>query len=177
MHTPAPNGILIATLCCGIIAVALWDFRYRKIPNGLLFVIMAAGLAHAALAGGHRGAVASLFGAAAGIVLLVWPCDRGLVSIRDVKLLSAIGMWVGVAGAVRILVMSAIIGGFLACAVLVRLPREHRAEVRRNIATFARTGSFFLSPQELDDARVIPFGFALTAAAMWVLLYEARWAL
>ncbi|WXA91350.1 A24 family peptidase [Pendulispora brunnea] len=176
MHTPAPNGILIATLCCGIIAVAFWDFRYRKIPNGLLFVIMGAGLAHAVLAGGHRGAVASLFGAAAGIVLLIWPCDRGLVSMRDVKLLSAIGMWVGVAGAVRILVMSSILGGLMACAVLLRLPREHRAEVRRNIATFARTGSFILPPAG-DDARVIPFGFALTVAAMWVLLYEARWAL
>jgi len=140
--------------------------------------MMAAGLAHATVAGGHHGATASLLGAAAGIVLLVWPCDRGLVSIRDVKLLAAIGMWVGVAGAVRILVMSAMIGGLLACALVMRLPREHRAEVRRNIATFARTGSLLLPLHGgLDDPRGVPFGFALTAAAMWVLLYEARWTL
>ncbi|HWL85685.1 MAG TPA: A24 family peptidase [Polyangiaceae bacterium] len=175
MAAPAPNGILLILLCCGIAAVAISDLRYRKIPNALVSSIAAAGFVHAAAVGGPRAALASLLGAGAGMALLIWPFARGLLGGGDVKLLGAVGGWVGVAGVLRVLLVGAVLGGFLALFFLLRLPRCQRADVRRNLVIFARSGELVVpAPADLDHARGIPYGLALIAAAMWVLISGVR---
>ena len=178
MNAPAPNGTILILLCCAIATVAIFDLRDRRIPNVLVSSIAAAGFVHAAIVGGPRAALASLLGAGAGIALLVWPFARGLMGGGDVKLLGAVGAWLGVAGTVRVLLIGAVAGGFLALAFLFRLTRGERYDVRRNLTTFARSGELTVPPPEqlaqLQRSRGIPYGLAFTASAIWVLVSGVR---
>ncbi|WP_394841981.1 A24 family peptidase [Pendulispora brunnea] len=169
MNAPVPNGTVLMILCVGIAAAAISDLRYRKIPNTLVSSIAAAGIVHAAAALGPRGAAASLLGAGAGVALLAWPFVRGVLGGGDVKLLGAVGAWIGAAETVRVLLLGAVLGGVLALGFLLSLTRSQRAGVRRNVASFTVP-----SVEHLDRARAVPYGLALAGAAAWVLLSGAR---
>ncbi|WP_394821744.1 prepilin peptidase [Pendulispora albinea] len=178
MYAPAPDGISLVFLCCAITAAAIIDSCWRRIPNPLTASIAITGFVHAAFAGGPYGALASLFGAGAGVMLLLGPYIKGLVGGGDVKYLGAVGAWVGALSAVRILVLGAAAGGVLAFVFMLRLKAGDRLRVLCSIVSFARFGELAVpSPEHLagrERARGIPYGVALTLAALWELLAGAR---
>ncbi len=174
MSTPAPDGVLLFLRCCAIGAAAIFDSWARLIPNELVAIMAVGGIAHAALRGGPRGAAAALLGSGVGVALLYWPFARGLVGGGDVKLLGALGAWMGIAGAVRVLAFAAIVGGFLSLVSLLRLPPGQRSEVGRRLLRFARSGELSVPPPEhLERSRGVPYGLALALTALWVLLSGA----
>src|SRR5450432_957962 len=93
--------IVWAPLICTLAVAAVIDARQRRIPNWLTFGLMTAGLAKAALVSpqnfGHA-MLGIVVGGAIPLVLYMISAVGG----GDVKLLAAIGAWVGPGPAILI---------------------------------------------------------------------------
>jgi prepilin peptidase CpaA len=90
-----------------LLGVAAWtDLRQRRIPNWLNAAIFAAGLA-AAIAdpATHLPWTQALGGAALGFALMAVPFALGALRGGDVKLITAVGAWVGPLGILAIFVI------------------------------------------------------------------------
>ena len=109
----------------GVVGVALvTDLKSRKIYNWLTFPAMLAGLVGNAIAGGLAhglsgaitGAETSLTGLVAGTAIFALGFFMGAMGAGDVKLMAAIGLWMGFPGVVPAVVYVAATGGVVAIA-------------------------------------------------------------
>jgi prepilin peptidase CpaA len=112
------NFYQIAVVGVVLIAVA-WDLSTRRIPNFLTFGAALAGLIVHGYSGGWSGAGMALAGWAVGAA-----CFLPVFMLRgmgggDVKLLAAIGAWIGPAATVWVALFSSIAGGVLGLLVAV----------------------------------------------------------
>jgi prepilin peptidase CpaA len=101
--------------------VACWcDVRTRRIPNRLTFSAAALGLLAATVAHGVPGTVSSVAGLFVGM-LLFFPFFmlRGL-GAGDVKLMGALGAWVGTSVVLGVAFYTALAGGVLAVLLIVK---------------------------------------------------------
>jgi prepilin peptidase CpaA len=94
----------------------VWRF---KVYNALTFPALLGGLAASAWFGGWAGLATSGLGALAGFGLLVAFFAMGGVGAGDVKLLTALGAWLGPALTVQVFLASAIAAGLYALALAV----------------------------------------------------------
>jgi prepilin peptidase CpaA len=102
----------------GIALVASgFDLKSRRIPNVLTFGATAAGVVFAAATGGFAGIGAGLAGWLIAMALWLPIYAVGGMGAGDVKLMAAIGMWMGPAGALHAALYAAIAGGVLALGV------------------------------------------------------------
>jgi prepilin peptidase CpaA len=104
-----------------IAGAACWcDLRTRRIPNRLTFPAAALGVVAATVAHGTPGALSSAVGLFVG-VLLFFPLFalRGL-GAGDVKLMGALGAWLGTSVVVGVAFYTTLAGGVLAIALIVR---------------------------------------------------------
>jgi prepilin peptidase CpaA len=102
---------LIATLA----VAAVIDARQRRIPNWLTFGLMAAGIARAAMLGSQdfsHAMLGILVGGAIPLALYMISAVGG----GDVKLLAAIGAWVGPGPAILVFMVQAVLGLFIVIA-------------------------------------------------------------
>ena len=95
-------------------ATDLWKF---KVYNALTFPTLVAGLAASAWAGGGWGLVEGLRGASLGFGLLLLPFAMGGVGAGDVKLLAALGTWLGPWLTLHVFLASAVAAGLYALAL------------------------------------------------------------
>jgi prepilin peptidase CpaA len=102
-------------------AVACWtDVRTRRIPNWLTFPAALLGVAMATVAHGGQGAIASGLGLLVGL-LLFFPLFalKGL-GAGDVKLLGALGAWLGASLVLAVAFYTSLAGGLLAIGLMVK---------------------------------------------------------
>jgi prepilin peptidase CpaA len=104
-------SIGLATVACG------WDLRTRRIPQVLTLGGALAGLAFHLATGGWQGGVASVLGWAVGIAIFLAPFALGGLGAGDVKLLGALGAWLGVNDIVWVALYTGIAGGLFAVVV------------------------------------------------------------
>lgn len=103
-------------LWAGLAVASAVDWRFRKIPNWLtLFLAFIAFIFHA-LTGGSQAFLLACYGFLFGIVLLYLPFAMGGMGGGDVKLLAAIGAFVGPGAVIQIFLASMVIGGVF-CAI------------------------------------------------------------
>jgi prepilin peptidase CpaA len=145
------------------------------VPNVLTFGGAALAAAYHAWAGGSGGALQSLGGWATGLALFFpFFLLRGL-GAGDVKLLAAVGAWLGPFGALRTGLYSVLAGGVLAIVVAAR--RRYLKQAMHNIVAmlgFWRTAGLKPVPGvTIDDAAGprLPYATAIavgTLAAIWL---------
>jgi prepilin peptidase CpaA len=99
------------------VAASGFDLHSRRIPNVLTFGAAAAGLFFAAATGGWAGAGAGLAGYALALALWLPLYALGGMGAGDVKLMAAIGMWIGPTAVLHALLYASIAGGLLALTV------------------------------------------------------------
>jgi prepilin peptidase CpaA len=95
------------------------DLRSRRIPNWLVLPFMAAGLAVPAWFLGWHGFIQSIegFGLGAAVFgILSWIAGMGM---GDVKLVAAIGAWIGPQQLVIAMVLTAMAGGLIALGAAI----------------------------------------------------------
>ncbi len=110
--------MLIDALVLAINVIAcVTDVRSRRIPNWLTFGAAAAAIGSYLIMGGPRAAGASVFGWAVGVLLFAPVFLVGGLGAGDVKLVGAIGAWLGPAAAVHVALYSAIAGGAMGLIV------------------------------------------------------------
>ncbi len=138
-------GILVAI-------AAIFDIRYRRIPNWLVLAGLVAGLAWNVYASGWSGLLRASEGLGLGFILYF---PLYLIRARgagDVKLLAAVGAVTGPGNVLWIFLLTAILGGVIALILLI-----FRGRVRRtffNVGWIIRDLSHAQAPyrsnEELD---------------------------
>ena len=112
--------------------VACWcDVTTRRIPNWLTFPAAFLGVVMATLAHGGQGAMASALGLLVGL-LLFFPLFalRGL-GAGDVKLLGALGAWLGASIVFAVAFYTSLAGGVLAIVLMVK--HRYGRQAMRNL--------------------------------------------
>jgi prepilin peptidase CpaA len=98
-----------------VLAVATFtDLRSRRIPNWLVLPFMVAGLVVPAWLGGWRGFGQSLEGFGLGALVYGILSVVGGMGMGDVKLVAAIGAWIGPQQLIIAMVLIAMAGGIMA---------------------------------------------------------------
>ena len=113
-------------------AAACWfDVRTRRIPNRLTFPAAAVGLVAATVAHGGAGAIASAAGLLAGLAIF-FPLFllRGL-GAGDVKLMGALGAWLGTSVILGVAFYTALAGGMFGMALILR--HRYGGQAMRNL--------------------------------------------
>ncbi|MDQ0141777.1 A24 family peptidase [Cupriavidus necator] len=145
-----------------VMAAAASDLHRRRIPNWLTFgAWMLALPAQVALHGTTGGAASWALGWLAGLgVFLPFYLLRGMAA-GDVKLMAAVGAWLGATMALQIALAAFVLGGAWAL-VLVMKSRRH-AQLVRNIGGILRTGAGGPSVGSM------PYGVAIAAGTLAML--------
>jgi prepilin peptidase CpaA len=107
------NGIdVIQTTAVAIAVVAcVTDLRTRRIPNLLTFGAALAGLVYHGITGGYAGLGHSAGGWACGVIAFGLPFALGGLGAGDVKLIAALGAWLGPIDTVWLALYTGIAGG------------------------------------------------------------------
>lgn len=107
-----------------LLVAGCWtDLRTMRIPNGLNVVFAAGGIVYQLLGHGIGGAGWGLTGALAGLVPLYIMNRFGGIGGGDVKWFGAFGIWAGPYITLKLLVLSILFAGGIACLLLLlRLP-------------------------------------------------------
>lgn len=124
------STVSVVTLTVAAAAVAT-DVSTRRVPNLLTFGAMAGALLYHAV-DGVSGVGLALAGLLIGGVSFFPVFALGGMGAGDVKLVAALGAWLGPLGAFHVVVGSAVAGGVL--AVLVSLRVGYLAAAARNLA-------------------------------------------
>lgn len=147
------------------------DLRHQKIPNWLTYpAIPIAVLLHWMIAGGHA-ALLSLGGAALGLGILLPFVLLGGLGGGDWKLVGALGAFFEPRGLVPVLLLTLMINGIMALALV--LWKKRAGQTLRNMGRITAAIFRFQSPGaelsiENSETEKIPFG---VAAAIATLLY------
>ncbi|KVH56221.1 peptidase A24 [Burkholderia sp. MSMB1072] len=163
-------------LCVTLLAVAAagTDIATRRIPNRLVLLGLAGALiAQCLLHGAPAGVLGWLGGAATGFgLLLPFYLLRGMAA-GDVKLMLAIGAWVGAEMTFYIVLATFLAGGIGAVAYALLRGRTRRMWanvrtliVRRSQAARAEADG---GPVEIASVGTLPYGVAIAAGTLGML--------
>jgi prepilin peptidase CpaA len=126
---PEPVVTIIA-LAVGFVA-CVTDVQSRRIPNVLTFGAAGVALAAHAFGGGFEGVLRSAGGWALGTLLFLPFFALGGMGAGDVKLLAALGAWLGPREIFWVAIYASMAGGVL--AVVVALAKGYLATALRNL--------------------------------------------
>ena len=124
------EAVQIVALVIGVVA-CVTDIRTRRIPNVLTFGAAAAGLAFHVITGASHGAIVASSGWLVGVLVFFVPFALGGLGAGDVKLLGALGAWLGPKDVVWVALYSGICGGI--AAIGVSLLKGYLSQALRNI--------------------------------------------
>ncbi len=159
--------VAVVTMIAGV-TDALW----LKISNWLTLPLLAGGLLFHAFAPSQMGVLFALLGAGLGFGLLVVFFIAGGLGAGDVKLLSAIGAWIGPHDVLVLYIVSAFLVG-LGSLILWTWNRKHLPENSLESDSHARKTLDSLT--DLDDrarrARLVPMG-TMIAVALGILMMQ-----
>lgn len=164
-----PLVALAATLA--MLAIAVWtDLRQRRIPNRLVLAGLGVALALSVAPGGI-GLRNALLGMCMGLALLLPLHLLRVMGAGDVKLMAAVGAFVGPQPVLMVVLLTLLAGGVLALGMALRL--HQMRQVLRNV----RTGLFLSAadiagrslprPESLPAIQArIPYALAIAAGAV-----------
>jgi prepilin peptidase CpaA len=147
---------------------ATTDYRTRRIPNWLTVPAAIAGLVFSAVSPHGIGLLPSLAGFAVGMLLLLLPWILGGGGMGDVKMLAALGAWLGPIWILVAFGMGSILAAFGMVAVMTMSTFAHgfSSTRKRYVAAAANAST---QAEAMKARRVLPFALPM-ALATWLLL-------
>ena len=175
--------ITLAVMVPGILYAAWVDYAQRKVPNWLNAAIAAIGFIVQASFFGWTGIGWGAAGLAVGFALLIVPWLMHGMGAGDVKLMMAMGVWLGPWLTLVSFVVGAIIGGLVAIIMIVSTGRTIHAmanmqtimtKVKRFDTAFGEYGG---ARTFGSTSQLLPYGVPLTVGTIGVLLtyYIGGW--
>lgn len=163
--------------------VAIVDWRQFRIPNAFTVPFALAGLAYHGWFSGWAGAGQSLVGLLVGFAILLVPFILGGFGGGDVKLMAAIGAWVGARPVVEIFVISAALLGVVSALMLLCSPtvrKEALPNLKLAIRQMILLGKLEQSEEQVEEAvqredrksRAVPFGVMVVGGVMIKMLID-----
>lgn len=113
------QSFLQLILASVLLVAGVTDLRSSKIPNWLTFSAMAGGLISHSLLNGLTGLLFSAKGLGLGLALFILLYVMDGMGAGDVKLLGAVGSFVGAEGVLSAGIMAMLLGGLYAIAVII----------------------------------------------------------
>lgn len=175
--------ITLAVLVPSILYASWIDYAQRRVPNWLNAAIAAAGLVAQLSFHGLAGAGNGMLGLLVGFGVLIVPWLMHGMGAGDVKLMAAIGAWLGPWLTVLSFGAGAIIGGVAAIIMILSTGRAAYAVV--NLQTImTKMKKFDTAFGEYGGAKtfgttsqLLPYGVPLTAGTICVLMtyYFGGW--
>jgi len=168
---PAP---VFATVLAFVALCMASDLRTRRIPNAFTAPAILAGAALNALYGGAAGLGASIAGFGVAIGILILPFVAGGIGGGDVKMMGAIGAFLGPHRAVLSLAVGLVLGGVVMAVHLARQGRlgEKLLATAAMVGSAAATGS--VEPLKLSaeapEAVSLPYSVPLGLGTLAVLV-------
>jgi len=170
---------LIAAVAVLFVALCVFaDVRSRRIPNLLSAPAMLLGIALNAFYRGGAGVTASLSGLVLTVAVLLWPFAMGGIGGGDVKMMGAVGAFLGPRLALMGLLMGVILGG---CLMVWHLARRGRLREKVTAtATMFRAAAMTrsLSPLRVSAANpgaiALPYSVPLGLGTLCALTFSGR---
>ena len=169
---------LFAFLVTGVTAVvaAVFDFRRFRVPNALTVPLCISGLAFHAIAG--EGLMYGLSGVAVGLGVLLVFYVTGVMGAGDIKLLAAVGAWIGPTNTLYVFCVAGVLAGIYSLVVIIAQGRLRQIPAILRV-TFvqlltlgrhiARSESVTVAAQRPDRRRyVMPFAVMIAVGVVAV---------
>jgi prepilin peptidase CpaA len=167
---------LIIFLSIILIAAAVNDLRFQKIPNLLTYPAMGIALVYHFVMNGLDGLLFSAGGLALGIAVFILPYLMGGMGAGDAKLMGAVGAILGAKGVFIAFLFTAIIGGLYAL-ILVLIKRQHfkgfftRQAV--TLKTFIFTRQFIPISEDSNEKKPrLCYGIAIALGTLFSVFLE-----
>ena len=163
----------------GILYASWVDYKDRRVPNWLNAAIAAAGFAaqgwyNHGLSGVGTGALGLLVGFA--VLILPWLMHG--MGAGDVKLMMAIGVWLGPALTLYSFLVGALAGGVIAVVMIVSSGRiwnawANMATIMCKVTNRSTIFSEFASARSFGDtSQLLPYGVPLTIGTLVVFFAQ-----
>jgi len=164
-----------AILIPGVLLASWIDYAQRRVPNWLNATLILIGFAVQAACFGWSGVSAGFLGMLTGFGLLIVPWLMHGMGAGDVKLMAAIGVWMGPLLTLYSFALGAVIGGITAVVMIVSTGR-----LRMACANFGVILTKCSNPQTLFSevgsaksfgatSQLLPYGVPLTAGTLIIL--------
>ncbi len=173
----------IALLVPGVLYASWIDFTERRVPNWLNAAIAAMGIVAQVAFFGWSGLSTGLWGMLTGFSLLIVPWLMHGMGAGDVKLMAAIGVWLGPWLTLMSFAAGALVGGATAIVMILSTGRAvHAITNLQTIMTKMKRwdtafGEFGGARTFGNTTQLLPYGVPLTAGTLGVLFtyYLAGW--
>ncbi len=168
--------VVYAVLVPGVLLASWIDYSQRRVPNWLNLTLILAGFVAQACFFGWMGVATGFWGMLTGLGLLIVPWLMHGMGAGDVKLLAAIGVWLGPMLTLYSFVLGAVIGGVVAVIMIVstgrlRLACANMALILTKCSTRKTAFSEFASAKSFGEtSQLLPYGVPLTAGTLIVLV-------
>ena len=148
---------------------AVFDLRLHRIPNYLTVPAALLGLAYHALLPGGWGILTSLAGFALGFLFLLLPWILGGGGMGDVKLLAALGAWLGPAHVAIAFALSVFLAAMIAVGIMIRhaFTQGVSATQRKYLSRGKRNNPH----RSQGPVRVLPFAVPVAMSTWGVLAW------
>lgn len=170
---------IIPVICLMLILLlaVVSDLRSRKIPNRLTFPAVLAGILYHAGVGGWRGLLFSLEGMLLGLALLGVFYLLGGMGAGDVKLMAAVGSFLGPKDIFVAFIGTALVGGIYAI-ILVALNRRWTLDAFKQKASRLRIfllsgGMVSKTPRGKEGKPALSYGVAIALGTLLALIKRA----
>jgi len=110
----------IAVAAVTLAFAAYIDWKEHRVPNWLTFSAWGIGLLYQGWVGGIEGLEYGMIGSAVGIAVLILPYALNGMGAGDVKLMAAVGAWVGASDLLNAFLWIALIGGGMGLYAMIR---------------------------------------------------------
>ena len=171
-----------AILVPGVLLASWIDFRYQKVPNWLNLCLILGGFTVQGIFHGWSGLGMGLLGMLLGFGLLIIPWLMQAMGAGDVKLMAAIGVWLGPLLTLRAFCVGAILAGAIGVVMIIVGRRFWQAYfnmglIMTKLKSFKTAFSNFGSVQVLrSTSQLLPYGVPLSIGALVVMFTQgAEW--
>jgi prepilin peptidase CpaA len=167
----------VKVVCVLLIWAAYIDGKQLRVPNWLTFPMVLSGLIYSTWVGGWEGLGDGLLGMLVGLATLLPLYAVGGMGAGDVKLMAGMGAWLGAAVTWNAFVVSVIVGGVMALAMVL-----WRRSWKKHYGNFLMILLEFLtvkSPQQLSQIAaerkpqmlLLPYGIPICIGSIAYFLY------
>ncbi|MFV0421267.1 A24 family peptidase [Oleidesulfovibrio sp.] len=172
-----PVYLLITILLIAVVT----DLRSMRIPNWLTFPAIAAGLAYHGITQGLDGLLFSLAGLGLGFAMMLLPFILKVMGAGDVKLMTAVGAFLGLKGVFSAFIWTSLAGGVYALVVLLfHIPQLKAigSSIKTSFTTMMVSGE--MSYHAATEGQKLPrlcYGLAIAAGTIVSMYFSGKLAI